>query len=104
MRNVWKGLIVGAVTGATIGLSMDAGRRTGQHLADAAQQAGRAVREHGPGAASAVADAVAGGADRIKRADLPARARDAAERLADSPAAAAARDAAHTLHAKITDQ
>ena len=29
MRNVWKGLMLGAVTGAAIGLTMDSGRQAG---------------------------------------------------------------------------
>lgn len=36
MRNVWKGLAVGAVTGAAIGIVLDGLDRIGRHTTDAA--------------------------------------------------------------------
>jgi hypothetical protein len=46
MRNAWKGLIVGAFTGAGIGILLDGGSSAGRGAAAAA----RAARDHAPDA------------------------------------------------------
>ena len=80
MRNVWKGLIVGAVTGAAVGVLLDLPARARAGGAAAAELA----REHGPRAAETIASAAAAGADRVRQADLPRKVREAAQQ-ADLP-------------------
>ncbi|MEO7126555.1 MAG: hypothetical protein ABI382_11645 [Nakamurella sp.] len=92
MRNVWKGLFVGAVTGAAIGLVLDLGQRLGRGAAQLAGAAGNAVREHGPEVGAAVASFAARGVEQVKDADLPGKARDLAMQLADSSVVETARD------------
>src|ERR1035438_1829289 len=75
MRNVWKGLIVGAVTGAAVGVLLDLPARARAGGAAAAELA----REHGPRAAETIASAAAAGADRVRQADLPRQVREAAQ-------------------------
>lgn len=90
VRNVWRGLAVGAVIGDAIGLSMDLGSRLGKHAALAGTAAREALlREHGPEIASAVTSAAARGAGKIKEADLPGKISVLAERARNS-------DTAHT--------
>jgi hypothetical protein len=90
MNNIWKGLVVGAVTGAAIGLSVDLLKRAGDGVA----AAGQLAREHGPELTAAVTAAAKAGAERVREADLPAKARDAAERVRDADLPAKVRDAA----------
>src|ERR1035441_8705262 len=80
MRNVWKGLIVGAVTGAAVGVLLDLPARARAGGAAAAELA----RERGPRAAETIASAAAAGADRVRQADLPRKVREAAQQ-ADLP-------------------
>lgn len=63
LDNVWKGFIVGALTGAGVGLCLDLGQRAQQGLSAAAEelantteQAGQAVREEAPKLVRRVAD------------------------------------------------
>ena len=80
MRNVWKGLIVGAVTGAAVGVLLYLPARARAGGAAAAELA----RERGPWAAETIASAAAAGADRVRQADLPRKVREAAQH-ADLP-------------------
>jgi hypothetical protein len=97
MRNVWKGLIVGAVTGAAVGVLLDLPARARAGGAAAAELA----RERGPRAAETIASAAAAGADRVRQADLPRKVREAAQQ-ADLPGKV--REAAHTVAASDTAQ
>jgi hypothetical protein len=96
MRNVWKGLAMGALTGAAVGIGLDWGDCAGRTVKGLAQATGRGVREHGPEAVAAVGEAAARAGQRIKDADLPSRAqetaRDLAGRAADSPPARVVRE------------
>lgn len=76
MRNVWKGLIVGGLTGATAGL-----------LADMAD--GRA-----PEASEWLRQVTERAAEWLQQSDLPERVREAAQHLVDSERAEQAREAA----------
>jgi hypothetical protein len=89
MRNVWKGLIVGAVTGAAVGVLLDLPARARAGGAAAAELA----RERGPRAAETIASAAAAGADRVRQADLPRKVREAAHTVAASDTAQALRQA-----------
>jgi hypothetical protein len=95
VRNVWKGLIVGASTGAAIGLALDWGEAAQHRLGIAATRTASAIREHGPEIASA---AVSRGAEAINDTDLPGRAQSLVSRLIDSDASDRARDALHVAN------
>jgi hypothetical protein len=89
MNNVWKGLAVGAIVGAAIGLVLDLVGRVGKGAAAVADLA----REHGPDVMAAVASAASTGAERLRDADLPDKLRQAARAAAESDVAASIRDA-----------
>jgi hypothetical protein len=97
----------GAATGAAIGL----GRDRGEAAAQAAEAAGRALQERGPELKAAVGTALARGAEQVRAADLPGRARDLATRAGQSGALDSGREAArsvaqnaHGIGEKIADQ
>ena len=116
MKNVWKGLVVGALTGAGIGLVVDLLEALGQrgrrlsvqargeasHLATVAET--KLKEAELPDRARGAADKLA---DKVKDAELPDRARDAADKLADKVKDAElpdrARDAADKLADKVKD-
>jgi hypothetical protein len=120
MRNVWKGMLLGALAGAGIGLAVDAlealgheGRALGsQGLASArglAAEGKEAVKDaHLPERAAELAgqgrdaladahlpdrarEAAARGRDAIEQADLPSKARDVAGDVVDKAAEVADR-------------
>ncbi len=67
MKNIWKGMAVGAFVGAAIGIAQDG--------IDGAGRSGRRVAQQ----AKQAADTVAGKAhDKIDEADIPAKLRHAA--------------------------
>ncbi len=92
MRNVWKGLIIGGLTGAAVGLLLELLDQVKERAAAAAELA----REHGPQVADALASKAAAGADRARQADLPGKLREAAQNVAASDAAQKLRQAAAT--------
>ena len=94
MKNVWKGLVVGGLTGVTAGIALDLFSRA----PDTARDLSRQVREHGPEAArwahgvvERAGELVHEGAQRageiVHESDAPEKARDAMRRVKDSPAA-----------------
>ncbi len=90
MDKLWKGLVVGAITGAAIGLVVDLLGRA----RDGAVHVGELAREHGPDVAAALAGAATAGAERLREADLPDKLRQAAHTAATSDAAKTIRAAA----------
>jgi hypothetical protein len=90
MRSVWKGFIIGGITGAAVGLTLELLGGVRQGAAAAADLA----REHGPQVANTLASKAAAGADRAQQADLPGRLRGAAHTAAASDAAQALRQRA----------
>ena len=98
MNNVWKGLAVGAVVGAGIGLVLDLLRGARKGAAAVADLA----REHGPDVIAAVASAAGAGAERLRDADLPDKLRQAAHTAASSDTAQTIRDAANNAMAATT--
>jgi hypothetical protein len=100
MRNVWKGLIVGAVTGAAVGVLLDLPARARAGGAAAAELA----RERGPRAAETIASAAAAGADRVRQADLPRKVREVREAAQQADLPRKVREAAHTVAASDTAQ
>lgn len=96
MKNVWKGLVIGAFTGAGIGLLVDilesmgrSGRRLSAHARDEASHLGHVAGE------------------KVRDADLPSKAKDVSEKLVTSVRDAElpdkARHAADAVLDKVTD-
>jgi hypothetical protein len=90
MRNTWKGMIVGALTGAFVGFLMDLAKGAGE----GAVAVGQKVHERLPDAAERVQQAAHTAAEKVRDADVGDRLRDVAQRVADSDAVARARNAA----------
>jgi hypothetical protein len=83
MRNVWKGLVVGAFTGVVAGYVLD----TLAAASKKAQAAGANVRAHAPDAGRWLLTAKDKAGDRLHDADVPEHVRDVAQRVTDSDAA-----------------
>jgi len=93
MRNVWKGLVIGGLTGAAAGLFMDALNRgarlvgvAGRRAADLVPEAVDRVKAEASGGMARVHDAEVG--DRVR-----GQAKEIAHRVADSDQADQAREA-----------
>jgi hypothetical protein len=99
MRSVWKGFIIGGISGAAVGLMLELLGGVGEGAAAAAGQ----VRERGPEIASTLASKAAEGADRARQADLPGKLHDAAQTVATSDAAHALRQRATAATAAATE-
>lgn len=83
MRNVWKGLVVGGLTGVSAGIVLDATARASKKAAVIGEQ----VREHAPEAGRWLQAATSKVGDKIQDAEIPEHVRDAAHRVKDSDAA-----------------
>jgi hypothetical protein len=84
MRNVWKGLIVGGLTGVVAGVILDS-------LAGASKKAGALgdqVLERAPDAGHWVQSVAGKAGEWLHEADVPEQVRSAAHRLKDSDAGA----------------
>lgn len=97
MRNVWKGLVIGAVTGAGIGLVMDIAAFLGRRFGAASEQTRESIRDRAPDLAASVAATANDMAQRLDQADIPGRASDLAHRVADSSAGQAVAGAAQSV-------
>ncbi len=79
MKNVWKGLVIGALTGAAAGAALDLGERGGRSLSAGASALGGAVAQHAPEVAEQVrhtlSDAAAAASSRAQKSELPAQAK-----------------------------
>jgi hypothetical protein len=82
MKNVWKGLAVGGVVGAVVGVTLDGGARAGRRLSDTA---------------SSVGSQAATIPSRFAETDLAGKVADAGHRAAASNAAQHLVDAAHGI-------
>lgn len=80
MRNIWKGLFLGAITGAAIGLALDLLYGAGDQLAVATREARRRAPEAADWAAAVTTQA----RRRLREADLPDQVRAMAQGIADS--------------------
>lgn len=112
MKNVWKGLIIGALTGAGIGLLLDLLEALGR----GGRQLSRQAREEAahlasvteakvkdadlPERAKHVAEAVV---EKVKDADLPDRAAHAAEAVVDRAREVEVPEAAHRVADHVRD-
>lgn len=79
MRQAWKGLVVGAITGAAIGLVMDALAGMSKRAIDLADGA----RQHAPAAGQGVRDAADRAAGRVRDVDLTDVVHHVASRFGD---------------------
>jgi hypothetical protein len=89
MKGVWKGLVVGGLTGAGVGMLLDLlalGSRQATALGD------KAV-EMAPGAADHLKAAVAAGSARVEAAEIPDHLVEAVHHLRDSELTGQAKDA-----------
>jgi hypothetical protein len=83
MRNVWKGLVVGGLTGVGAGVVLDSLSKANKK----ASELGRQVRDHAPNAGHWVHSVSDKAGELIHDADVPDHVRDAAHRIKDSDAA-----------------
>jgi|ERR1039457_4340800 sRNA-binding protein len=81
MKNVWKGLVVGAFTGAGVGLVLDVLDRGAQRVAAVGDVVGDVVEEavqHVPQVATRVRQGVSETVSRVHDADIPEQLKEAA--------------------------
>ncbi len=83
MRNVWKGLVVGGLTGVTAGIVLDAAARASKK----ASAMGEHVRDHAPEAGRWIQTVAGKAGEKIHDVDVPEHVRDAAQRVRESDAA-----------------
>jgi hypothetical protein len=88
MKNVWKGLVVGGLTGVTAGVVLDSIARASRKAAEIGGQ----VREHAPDAGRWVQSLSDKAGDWIHDADVPEHVRGAAQRVKESDAAHRAKE------------
>lgn len=103
MRNVWKGLVIGAFAGAGIGVVLDLAGAIGRKAKDVGEQARESLRQRAPEVAEALATKTADVTERIKQADIPSRVSEMAQHAADSPPARAVVEGAHAAGEAIRD-
>jgi hypothetical protein len=89
MRNVWKGLVVGGLTGVTAGIVLDSVNRASKK----AVELGGQVRVHAPEAGRWVQSVTEKAGEWIHDADVPEHVRSAAHRVKESEAAHRVADA-----------
>ncbi len=93
MKNVWKGLVVGGLTGALAGFVLDAVDRASQK----ASALGDQVVEHAPEAGRWVQTVSDKASDWLHEADVPEQVKTMAHKLKDSDAAARVADVGHDI-------
>jgi ABC-type transporter Mla subunit MlaD len=83
MRNVWKGLVVGGLTGVAAGVVLDSVSRASKKAAEI----GSTLRDRAPDAERWVHSLSDKAGDWVHDKDVPEHLRDAAQRVKDSDAA-----------------
>lgn len=83
MNNVWKGLVVGGLTGVAAGLVLDSLTNTSEK----AKELGKHVVDHAPEAGRWVHSMTENTRELWKDADLPERLREAAQKVKESDVA-----------------
>ena len=71
MRNVWKGLVVGAFTGASAGLMLDLGERGVSDIASLGSRIGEQAPRVAEHVREVVSDAVSAATELARSTDLP---------------------------------
>ncbi|HEX3564136.1 MAG TPA: hypothetical protein VHU17_02080 [Acidimicrobiales bacterium] len=79
MKNVWKGLVVGAFTGAGIGWVLDLLDGGAKKIVAAEGRVGEAVQQNAPQLAARVRQGVSETVSRVQDADLPGQLKEAAD-------------------------
>jgi predicted dinucleotide-utilizing enzyme len=79
MKNVWKGLVIGAFTGAGIGWVLDLLDGGAKKLVAAEGRVEEAVQQHAPQVAARVRQGVSETVSRVQDADLPEQLREVAD-------------------------
>jgi len=85
MREAWKGMIIGAVMGAAVGLALEGFRL----LSQGARRAADEVGAQAPGVAQGVADFVDRTSQKVRESDLADHAAEKAQRASERVKAAA---------------
>ena len=93
MKNVWKGLIVGGLTGVLAGFILDGVARASKKAADLGDQ----VLEHAPEAGRWVQTVTDKAGEWLQEADVPEQVKTVAHKLKDSDAAARVADVGHDI-------
>ena len=93
MRNVWKGLVVGGLTGVTAGMVLDAIARVSKQALTVGDQ----VREHAPEAGRWQQSATDKAGEWIRDANVPDHVRSMAERVKESDATNEVKQASNDL-------
>ena len=83
MRNVWKGLVVGGLTGVAAGVVLDAAARASKQAATIGGQ----MRDHAPEAGRWLQEVTGKAGDKIHDVDVPDHLRQAAQRVVESETA-----------------
>lgn len=99
MRNVWKGLVVGGLTGVTAGVVLDSITR----VSNKATQIGSQVRDKAPEAGRLAHSFTDKAGDWIHHAEVSDHVRDAARRVKESDAAQRAADAGGSVVAAVEE-
>ena len=100
MRNTWKGLVVGGLTGALVGIALDAVAIA----LDKAVLTAETARDRAPGAVDWVQSHTGGALRWLHDADVPDRARVVAKRVLDPNFAAATAASATKVIGVTTDR
>jgi hypothetical protein len=90
VHNSWKGLVVGGLTGAVVGVALDLINSAAKQAARGAEQ----VRGHAPQAAEWLQEVTEKAAEWVKDADVPDHVREVAHRILGSDVATSASSAA----------
>jgi len=91
VRNVWKGLAVGGLTGVAAGVVLDMARKA----SDKASAVGGRLKERAPEAGHWVHEVTEKASDWLQEADVPEHLRSAAHKIKDSDASRRVTDAAN---------
>jgi len=75
MREVWKGMVIGALVGAFVGLILESLRT----MSRGAKKVAHEASAQAPNVAASAADFASGVAQKVRDSDLPERAADAAK-------------------------
>jgi hypothetical protein len=93
MKNVWKGLIVGGLTGVLAGFVLDGVARASKKAAELGDQ----VLEHAPEAGRWVQTVTDKAGDWLHDADVPEHVKAVAQKVKDSDAASRVADMGHDI-------
>lgn len=97
MRNAWKGLVVGGLTGVVAGVILESLSGAAKKASDVGDQ----VREHAPDAGRWVQSVADKAGDWLHDADVAEHVRTAAHKLTESDTADRVTEAGHNIAAGV---